>query len=135
MSATSRGTALDRRVGKRLRACRKERGLRQADVAARLEIAGKPVSHATVSNWERGEYSLTVSAIVALADAFGMSVPTLSARLGLCGEQNEAAGRTLEFQDLIQQAANLPPDRIDTLLGFVRTSLLLLESGDPNRTN
>lgn len=135
MAKSNQTARIDERVGRHLKALRLEHGLEQRDVAARLEVLGHSKSATTISNWERGKTSVNLHDLEALAQVYRVTLGTLSSRLGLCGDGSEASGRTLELQDLLNQAGNLPPDRVSTLLGFVRTTLLMLESGDPNRTN
>lgn len=71
---------LSRMYGSRLRAVRKERGLRQVDVAAKLEM-----SAGGYSSIERGAARMFVNDLDRYAGALGVDPGYLGRRLGLCG--------------------------------------------------
>ena len=72
----------------RLRRFRKELGMSQEDVAARLGV-----SRQAVAKWERGESLPDVESCVALADLYGTTVDSLVRNLRLRAEENTEDGK------------------------------------------
>ncbi|MBQ3275518.1 MAG: LexA family transcriptional regulator [Oscillospiraceae bacterium] len=63
---------MDNRFGRRLAAARKETGLNQTEVAARLTAAGFPVRTQAVSKWERGTTLPSAVQLVELCRLYGI---------------------------------------------------------------
>ena len=63
---------MDNRFGRRLAAARKETGLNQTEVAARLTAAGFPVRTQAVSKWETGTTLPSATQLVELCRLYGI---------------------------------------------------------------
>lgn len=63
----------DLSIGDNLRRLRKQAGLSQGQVAAKLQVLGLPMSREIVSQMEHGRYSIRVSVLVALKDLYHVS--------------------------------------------------------------
>ncbi len=64
--------AYEKKVGQRLRALRKQRGLSQGDVVARLELKKCYVTRSALAKIEVGQRHLYVDELKALREALGV---------------------------------------------------------------
>lgn len=105
-------------------ACRKEKNMTQADLAAKLQVTDK-----AVSRWERGVGFPDINTLEPLADALDISVLELirSERLTEQRFSNEDAAEavsdTLEIARLQQKHER---KKIFTLLGIVSIALIII---------
>lgn len=60
-------------IGDNLRRLRKNAGLSQDDVAAKLQILELPVSREVISQMERGKYNIRISILLALKELYKVS--------------------------------------------------------------
>lgn len=61
----------DVNIGKNIKKIRKERGLKQTDVVAKLQLLGIEISVYSYSKIENGKQDPTVSLLVGLTEVFG----------------------------------------------------------------
>lgn len=61
----------DVNIGKNIKKIRKERGLKQTDVIAKLQLLGIEISVYSYSKIENGKQNPTVSLLVGLTEVFG----------------------------------------------------------------
>lgn len=61
----------DVNIGKNIKKIRKERGLKQTDVVAKLQLLGIEISVYSYSKIENGKQNPTVSLLVGLTEVFG----------------------------------------------------------------
>lgn len=99
------------KVGSFLRELRKERGLTQEQLAARLNVSGR-----TVSRWETGSNMPDISLLVELAEFYGVSIPEIIDGERKSGKVNEE----------IKQTALKVSDYEETINRQIRTRLLWL---------
>jgi class 3 adenylate cyclase len=93
-----------RRLGLRIKTRREERKLRQADVAAALQISAQ-----AVSKWERGENAPDISVLVGLARLLDVSVEWL---LGSTSPETDTFLATVfctSLNGFAERAASMPP--------------------------
>ncbi len=57
-------------IGQNLKTLRKKVGLTQAQVAAKLQVAGLDVSRGMYAQMEQGTYNIRISVLVALKDIY-----------------------------------------------------------------
>lgn len=57
-------------IGENLRRLRKDNGLSQEAVAAKLQVMGLPISREIISQMELGRYSIRVSVLLALKELY-----------------------------------------------------------------
>ena len=57
-------------IGQNLKALRKKVGVTQAQVAAKLQVAGLDVSRGMYAQMEQGTYNIRISVLVALKDIY-----------------------------------------------------------------
>ena len=60
-------------IGENLRRLRKDAGLSQENLSARLQVMGLPVSREIISQMELGRYSVRVSVLLALKQLYHVS--------------------------------------------------------------
>lgn len=99
------------KVGSFLRELRKERGLTQEQLAARLNVSGR-----TVSRWETGSNMPDISLLVELAEFYGVSIPEIIDGERKIGKVNEET----------KQTALKVSDYEETINRQIRTRLLWL---------
>ncbi|MDE6110361.1 MAG: helix-turn-helix domain-containing protein, partial [Eubacterium sp.] len=73
-------------IGEFIASLRKESGITQKQLAEKLNVSDKTISH-----WERGESSPDLSVIPLIADIFGVTCDEL-----IRGEKSEALPETFE---------------------------------------
>lgn len=127
---TTKADPVSQRFGARLRAVRLERGLRQRDVAERLEM-----SAGGYSSIERGYARMFVSDLERFAQALGVDVTYLGRRLGLCGATGARDLKIEEGADLLVQLRDEPPEVADSILSWWRQSLNIARLNRLGRTN
>lgn len=81
---------LKNQIGKNIVAYRKQQGMTQADLAARLNYSDK-----AVSKWERGESAPDVLTLVQIAEQFGLTVNDLIADPDALPENTGAVQRVM----------------------------------------
>ena len=98
-------------IGKRIREKRKELGLSQSELAARMGLKSK----STICKIERGEDNLTADSVVKYAEALGVSVPYL---IGRDDAEAEAAlqARSQEFMKLFENVDPVVQESVVNLL-------------------
>ena len=104
--------------------CRKEKGMTQAELAAKIQVTDK-----AVSRWERGIGFPDIHTIEPLADALGISVLELMKSEKLtdreigCQDADEAVVSTLEMAKLQQKQER---KTIFSILGIVAAAVVLI---------
>ena len=97
---------MDKNLGAKLAALRKERGLSQKDLAARLRLLGLDVSNQAISKWEKGMTQPSAGQFLTLCRALeveDIAASFLGGGSGLCRGLNEAGCRKLrEYADLLR---------------------------------
>lgn len=106
----------------RLARLRKERGVTQVDMAAKLRI-----SQSNISDYERDKLRLHADIIVAIAQILNVSADQL---LGLESAPSAAPITDVRLAERITQISKLPRRDRDALL---RTISAFLERGDSDR--
>lgn len=120
---------LSRRYGARLRVVRKTQGLRQVDVAARLEM-----SAGGYSSVERGYARMFVSDLERYAAALGVELAYLARKLGLCDDTARDI-KVAEGADLLSQLSAEAPDLAESILDVLRKAREIGRTNQQVRTN
>ena len=97
-------------LSEQIRALRKEHGYSQEQMARKLHI-----TQGAISQWENGLTVPAADQLVALADAFGISVDQLLGR-----EQYQAAPPPALDDTLVDMLVNLPPHQVQRVKDFVQ---------------
>lgn len=63
----------DLSIGSNLKLLRRNSGLSQEQLAAKLQVLGLPISREIISQMELGHYSIRVSVLIALKDLYQVS--------------------------------------------------------------
>jgi transcriptional regulator with XRE-family HTH domain len=107
---------MDRLYGTRLRAVREERGLRQVDVAAGLDM-----SAGGYSSVERGKARIFLSDVPKYADVLGVDVGYLTQRLGLAGEPSSQRDvHAATCAELLAQLEGEPAEVVEDVIAMFR---------------
>lgn len=104
------------KIGRLIGALRREQGMTQRELAARLHVSDR-----TVSKWERGAGLPDASLMVALADALGISVNEL-----LTGERTDASACTPETRAVLRETAAVIYRHVHAREQQLRTRILAL---------
>jgi len=98
-------------IGKRIRAKRKELGISQEQLAARMGLKSK----STICKIERGEDNLTTDSIIKYAEALGCSVPYLMGRDNIEAEAEREA-RSDELWSLFENVDPVVQESVVNIL-------------------
>ncbi|HUT57491.1 MAG TPA: helix-turn-helix domain-containing protein [Phycisphaerae bacterium] len=96
-----------RQLGQRVKARREKLGLRQADIAAALQISAQ-----AVSKWERGENAPDISVLAELAHLLGVSIEWLLGATSPSRETFRATVFCTSLNGFAAKAASIPPGEV-----------------------
>ena len=96
-------------VGQKVRRLRKERGMTQAELAARIEII-----QSDLCRMEKGEYRVGLDTLFRILEVFGMNIGEFF------GEQARVEEGVSQEADLVERFRRLSPEGRTEVLDYVR---------------